>query len=116
MTPPEYPRVHANPQSETDMHSLIVAELAAVRALSTDELDLELVAGDGDLEVDSKEAEVILARLEVKLGCELPAVSDLEPEQLNCTSALTELVRRRVISMVIVAPEDTRNSDNTRVA
>ncbi len=73
-----------------------MAGLAVVQALTPAELEQEVKAAGGDVEIDSPQAEVILARFEKHFGCKLPAVSDLDPEQFTSIEALVELVERRL--------------------
>ncbi|MGH2532368.1 MAG: acyl carrier protein [Thermomicrobiales bacterium] len=80
----------------TQIRELVLAELAVVQALDPAELDREMDAAGGEVEIDSPQAEAILARLEGHFGCKLPGVSDLEPEQFNSISALVDLIGRRL--------------------
>jgi hypothetical protein len=73
----------------------IIEALAAVRAAPVGELLDEMNAAGGDLEIDSREAEAVIAILEHRYSRQLANVEDLEPECLPSVSSLTELIRRR---------------------
>lgn len=78
-----------------EIEARIVEALATVRAQSTDELQLEVDAGGGNLEIDSREAEAVIAMLEALCGHELAEISDLEPENLASIKELAKLVEPR---------------------
>jgi hypothetical protein len=79
-----------------DELSLAVLEaLAQVRAAPVGELRDEMAAAGGDLEIDSREAEAVIAILEHRYGRQLANVEDLEPECLPSVGSLTELIHRR---------------------
>jgi hypothetical protein len=59
------------------------------------ELLEEMDAAGGDLEIDSREAEAVIAMLETRYGRMLAEVEDLEPECLLSLESLTELIHRR---------------------
>jgi hypothetical protein len=85
-------------RTEPDRAELAVAvleALAQVRAAPVGELRDELVAAGGDLEIDSREAEAVIAMLQTKYGRELAKVEDLEPECLPSVLSLASLLRRR---------------------
>ncbi len=73
----------------------ILKALAQVRAKALAELNSEFDGMGGDLELDSREAEAVIAMLEAKYGRELAKVEDLEPESLPSVSTLADLIRRR---------------------
>lgn len=82
------------PDSE-ELAAAILEALAQVRAAPVSELREEMAAGGGDLEIDSREAEAVIAMLEKRYGRTLATVDDLEPECLLSLESLTELIRRR---------------------
>jgi acyl carrier protein len=73
----------------------ILEALAQVRAAPVAELRDEMVASGGDLEIDSREAEAVIAILEHRYGRDLAKVEDLEPERLPSVGSLSELIHRR---------------------
>jgi len=73
----------------------IVEALAQVRAATVGEVRDEMAMSGGDLEVDSREAEAVIAILEQRYGRQLANVEDLEPECLPSVGSLTELIHRR---------------------
>ncbi len=81
--------------SEAAIAEAIVAALAEVRAEAVSELREELEAGGGDLEIDSREAEAVIAILETLYGRTLAKVEDLEPECLPSIGSLGDLIHRR---------------------
>jgi hypothetical protein len=54
-----------------------------------------MAASGGDLEIDSREAEAVIAILEHRYDRRLASVEDLEPESLASVGSLTELIHRR---------------------
>jgi len=84
----------AGPDSE-ELAAAILHALAAVRAQTVGELREELTAAGGDLEIDSREGEAVIAMLEQHYGRTLAKVEDLEPECLLSVDSLAELIRRR---------------------
>lgn len=84
----------AGPDSQ-ELAAAILEALAAVRAQAVGELHEELVAAGGDLEIDSREAEAVIAMLEQRYNRTLAKVEDLEPECLLSVDSLAELIRRR---------------------
>jgi hypothetical protein len=75
----------------------VVTALADVRVCDVAEIET-LAAGDGgDVRMDSKEAEVIIARVEASLGVsDLVKASDLRPDQLTSVETLTTLLFARL--------------------
>lgn len=70
----------------------IVEIVAEVRAMPVDELWREIEANRGQMELDSKEAEVVIGVLEDELGIELAKPEDLRPEQLVELQAFLDLL------------------------
>ncbi len=82
-------------EASTDqIEARLLSALARVRALPSDELATQF-RDRGDIEVDSKEAEAAISKLELDCGRDLAKVEDLRPEQLATVGSLTELIRRR---------------------
>jgi hypothetical protein len=77
-----------------ELTAAILEALAAVRAAPMAELLEEMDAAGGDLEIDSREAEAVIAMLETRYGRMLAEVEDLEPECLLSLESLTELIHR----------------------
>ncbi len=78
-----------------ELAEAILEALAQVRAAPVGELHEEMAAAGGDLEIDSREAEAVIAMLEKRYGRTLAKVEDLEPECLLSVDSLTELIHRR---------------------
>jgi hypothetical protein len=78
-----------------ELAAAILEALAQVRAAPVGELREEMAAAGGDLEIDSREAEAVIAMLEKRYGRTLATVDDLEPECLLSLESLTELIHRR---------------------
>lgn len=72
----------------------VVEALADVEGLSAQEVEAAIMAvgGDSALELDSKQAECVIAGLEVVFGCQLPAPADLDRTQFATLEALVDLV------------------------
>ncbi len=78
-----------------ELAEAILEALAQVRAAPVGELHEEMAAAGGDLEIDSREAEAVIAMLEKRYSRTLATVEDLEPECLLSLESLTELIHRR---------------------
>lgn len=78
-----------------ELAEAILDALAQVRAAPVGELREEMAAAGGDLEIDSREAEAVIAMLEKRYSRTLATVDDLEPECLLSLESLTELIHRR---------------------
>lgn len=75
----------------------VVAALADVRASDVAEIETLATGGGGDVRMDSKEAEVIIARVEASFGVsDLVKASDLRPDQLTSVETLTTLLFDRL--------------------
>jgi acyl carrier protein len=72
----------------------VVQGLADVEGLEVVEVEAAIAAvgGDGELNLDSKQAEVIIAFVEELFGCELPSPADLNKDQFSTLAALVGLV------------------------
>ena len=93
ITPSPAPaRVEPSPD---ELAVAILDALAEVRAVPVGELREELSQAGGDLEIDSREAEAVIAMLQTKYGRELAKIEDLEPECLPSVSSLADLILRR---------------------
>ena len=78
-----------------DLSAAIPEALAKVRAATVGEIREEMDAAGGDLEIDSREAEAVIAILEKRYGLTLAKVEDLEPERLPSVGSLTGLIHKR---------------------
>jgi hypothetical protein len=75
----------------------VVAALADVRVCDTAEIGALIASDGGDTRMDSKEAEVIIARVEASLDVsDLVKASDLRPDQLTSVETLTALLFDRL--------------------
>jgi hypothetical protein len=81
--------------SSRELAGAVLEALAKVRAASVGELREEVAAAGGDLEIDSREAEAVIAMLEKRYGRTLAKVEDLEPECLPSIDSLAGLLHRR---------------------
>jgi len=72
----------------------VVQALADLEGLDVVQVEAAIAAigGDGALQLDSKQAEVIIAYVEEQFGCELPSPADLPKEQYSTVAALVGLV------------------------
>jgi hypothetical protein len=73
----------------------ILDALAQVRAVTVGELREEMAPAGGGMEIDSREAEAVIAMLETRYDRTLAKVEDLEPECLPSVTSLADLVHRR---------------------
>lgn len=90
--------------TQAEITEAIIEALAEVRAETVAELLEEQASLSGDLEIDSREAEAVIAILETRFGRTLAKVEDLEPECLPSVASLGELIGRRWTDE---APADT---------
>jgi hypothetical protein len=81
--------------SVEELATAVIEALAAVRAAPVGELKEEMAAAGGNLEIDSREAEAVIAMLEKQYRRTLANVEDLEPECLPSVDSLAELIHRR---------------------
>lgn len=86
--------VQVEPSSD-ELAMAILEALAMVRAAPVGELRDEMTGAGGDLEIDSREAEAVIAMLQARYGRDLAKVEDLEPECLPSVASLAELIHRR---------------------
>jgi acyl carrier protein len=86
--------VRERPSEPPDLRRRVVDVLADIRCESADDLWAEALKVKCLLEMDSKEAEVVVARLEHSLGRELARPEDLEPEEISTVEAIASLVER----------------------
>jgi acyl carrier protein len=77
-----------------ELETAILDALAEVRAASMAELREEMAAAGGDLEIDSREAEAVIAILENRYDRTLAAAEDLGPERLASVGSLGELIQK----------------------
>ena len=92
--------------SSLELKEAVLEALAKVRAAPVGELREEMKAAGGDLEIDSREAEAVIAMLEKRYGRTLANVEDLEPERLPSIDSLAGLLHRRWPEGHGVAQED----------
>ncbi len=77
----------------------VVQALADVEGLDVVEVEAAIAAvgGDSALQLDSKQAEVIIAYVEELFGCELPPPADLRKDQFSTVAALIDLVTPAIV-------------------
>jgi acyl carrier protein len=77
----------------------VVRALADVEGLEVVEVEAAIAAAGGDsaLQLDSKQAEVIIAFVEELFGCELPSPADLGKDQFSTLAALVDLVAPAIV-------------------
>jgi hypothetical protein len=82
--------------TELEIVQHMLRALARVRALADDELLEEWRRIGGQLELDSKEAEAVISKLEIECGYELARIEDLRRDQLSTLGNLSRLIRHRL--------------------
>lgn len=83
--------------STSEIRDLIIRGLADTRGEEI--ADLEKEAKQGDIVIDSKEAECVIVFVEDQLGLdELASAADLTPEQLTSLASLAEILTRQAAS------------------
>lgn len=80
-----------------DTRDALIEQLAYVRACPRAQLDDEIEAAGGDLEIDSKEGQTVAIRVELALGMDgLIKPEDQTRTNLTTINSLVALVDRRV--------------------
>jgi len=81
----------------------VVQALADVEGLEVVKVEAAIAAAGGDsaLQLDSKQAEVIIAFVEELFGCELPSPADLPKDEFSTLAALVDLV----VPVIVVPAE-----------
>lgn len=81
----------------------VVQALANIEGLEVAKAEAVVAAAGGDsaVQLDSKQAEVIIAFVEDLFGCELPSPADLPKDQFSTLAALVDLV----VSVVVIPAE-----------
>jgi acyl carrier protein len=77
----------------------VVQALADVEGFDVVEVETIIAAagGDGALQLDSKQAEVIITFVEEIFGCELPSPADLRKDQFATVAALVDLIAPAIV-------------------
>jgi acyl carrier protein len=81
------------------VRAAVVRGLADAEGLEVVEVEAIIATrgGDGALQLDSKQAEVIIAFVEEMFGCELPSPADLRRDQFSTVAALVDLVASAIV-------------------
>lgn len=83
--------------SDAEIIALIVRQLADVRAVPIEAIQEELEIRGGDLEIDSKQGQVVAILIEIELGCDgLIRIEDQVSKNLTSVSSLQRLISRRL--------------------
>lgn len=79
--------------------AVVIEALASVEGREIFEVEAAIAAagGDGSLQLDSKQAEVMIAFAEERFGRELPSPADLPKDRFSTIAALVELVAPAVV-------------------
>lgn len=80
----------------SDVREMIIDQLAYVRARGRSQLDADIAAEGGDLEIDSKEGQTVAIRVELLLDMEgLIRPEDQTRTNLTTIGSLERLIERR---------------------
>jgi len=83
--------------SDAEIVEMIVRHLAEVRAVPLPAIQGELEQGGGDLEIDSKQGQVVAILIEVELDREgMIRIEDQITDNLTSISSLQRLISRRL--------------------
>jgi len=94
---PDMTEAHQVRISDAEITVLIVQQLAEVRAVTLGLVQKELEDGGGDLEIDSKQGQVVAILIEIALGCEgLIRIEDQVSTNLTSVLSLQRLISRRL--------------------
>lgn len=79
-----------------DVRDIVIEQLAYVRARDRSQLDADIAAASGDLEIDSKEGQTVAIRVEILLDMEgLIRPEDQTRTNLTTIGSLKRLIERR---------------------
>ncbi len=79
-----------------DVRDIVIEQLAYVRARDRSQLDADIAAASGDLEIDSKEGQTVAIRVEILLDMEgLIRPEDQTRTNLTTIGSLERLIERR---------------------
>jgi hypothetical protein len=79
-----------------DVRDMVIEQLAYVRARDRSQLDADIAAASGDLEIDSKEGQTVAIRVEILLDMEgLIRPEDQIRTNLTTIGSLERLIERR---------------------
>lgn len=78
--------------SRDDIRRQIIEELANVRITDIDDLQREIIQGEGDIEISSLQGASIIGALEGKWGYELPGIESLPPTDYVSVEKLVNLI------------------------
>jgi hypothetical protein len=79
-----------------DVREILITELAYVRARDRGDLETEIAAAGGNLEIDSKEGQTVAIRVELTLGMDgLIRPEDQTRTNLTTIQSLEQLIERR---------------------
>ena len=79
-----------------DVRNMVIEQLAYVRARDRSQLDADIAAASGDLEIDSKEGQTVAIRVEILLDMEgLIRPEDQTRTNLTTIGSLERLIERR---------------------
>ncbi len=80
----------------TDVREMLIDQLAYVRARERSQLDADIAAAGGDLEIDSKEGQTVAIRVELLLDMEgMIRPEDQTRTNLTTIGSLERLIERR---------------------
>jgi acyl carrier protein len=79
-----------------EVRGRVIAALAQVRAAEVSEIEVEIAASGGDLEIDSEQAVTVISILEGQLDRELAGQEELRSDELTSLNALTSLISRHL--------------------
>jgi hypothetical protein len=83
--------------SDAEIAEMIVRHLAEVRAVPLPAIQMELEQGGGDLEIDSKQGQVVAILIEIELDHEgMIRIEDQVSDNLTSVSSLQRLISRRL--------------------
>jgi len=79
-----------------NVRDMVIEQLAYVRARDRSQLDADIAAASGDLEIDSKEGQTVAIRVEILLDMEgLIRPEDQTRTNLTTIGSLERLIERR---------------------
>jgi hypothetical protein len=93
--------------NEGNVRNILIEALSAVRGESSSDISSQF-ASDGDVKIDSSEAEVMIVALQVQLGRDLPRPSNLCAEQFASVKSLATMSVQSLNGQPIASSAKTR--------
>lgn len=88
--------VSPDPPSKDYIKQFVATKVGKIRACPYEDIQEEIRAGNGNMEIDSQEAVAAITALEGEIGRKLVGPKDLRRDQLTSLNLVTDLVLRQL--------------------